>query len=150
MLFKTYYCRKYSFTHPYNQIWVFQSLPWPQIQAPRHADCFYKHLWGMGPSQELSEFQRRTVIGCNQSNREISSLLNIALSTVCGIITKWKQLGMTATQPRSGRPRKLTAQGQWMLKRILRRGRQLSAVNGYRPPNLSDLIWRPQTMCPSY
>ncbi|TMZ26484.1 helix-turn-helix domain-containing protein [Klebsiella pneumoniae] len=65
----------------------------------------------MGCSQELSEFKHGTVIGChlcNKSIREISSLLNIPRSTVSGIITKWKQLGTTATQPQSGRPRKIT------------------------------------------
>uniref|UniRef100_A0A3Q2D7V8 Tc1-like transposase DDE domain-containing protein n=1 Tax=Cyprinodon variegatus TaxID=28743 RepID=A0A3Q2D7V8_CYPVA len=84
----------------------------------------------MGRSQELSEFQRGTVIGChlcNKSSREISSLLNIPQSTVSCIIRKWKCLGTTATQPQSGRPRKLTERGQRMLTRIVRRGRQLSA-----------------------
>ncbi len=84
----------------------------------------------MGRSQELSEFQRGTVMGChlcNKSSCEISSLLNIPQSTVSGIITKWKRLGMTATQPRSGRPRKMTERGQRMLRRIVRRSRQLSA-----------------------
>ncbi len=84
----------------------------------------------MGRSQELSEFQRGTVIGChlcNKSSHEVSSLLNIPQSTVSGIITKWKRLGMTATQPRSGRPCKMTERGQRMLRRIVRRGRQLSA-----------------------
>ncbi|CAI9609216.1 unnamed protein product [Staurois parvus] len=64
----------------------------------------------MGRSQELSEFQHGTVIGCrlcNKFNCEISLLLNIPWSTDSGIITKWKQLG-TATQPPSGRPRKMT------------------------------------------
>ena len=45
----------------------------------------------MGHSQEFSEFQHGTVIGChlhNKSIREISSLLNIPQSTVSGIITK--------------------------------------------------------------
>ncbi|CAI9557086.1 unnamed protein product [Staurois parvus] len=45
---------------------------------------------------------------CNKSIREISSLLNIPRSTVSGIITKWKQLGITATQSLSSRPRKMT------------------------------------------
>ncbi|CAI9549767.1 unnamed protein product [Staurois parvus] len=61
----------------------------------------------MGRSQELSEFKRGTVIGCHLSNKsicEVSLLLNIPRSAVSGIITKWKQLGTTATQPRSGRP----------------------------------------------
>ncbi|CAI9585183.1 unnamed protein product [Staurois parvus] len=56
--------------------------------------------------QELSEFKRGTLIGChlcNKSIRDISLLLNIPQSSVSGIITKWKQLGTTATQPRSER-----------------------------------------------
>ncbi|CAI9532586.1 unnamed protein product [Staurois parvus] len=36
---------------------------------------------------------------CIKSICEISLLLNIPRSTVSGIITKWKQLGTTATQP---------------------------------------------------
>ncbi|CAI9598268.1 unnamed protein product [Staurois parvus] len=81
-------------------------------------------------SQELSEFKHGTVMGChlcNKSIHEISLLLNIPWSTVSGIIAKWKQLGTTATQPRSGRPRKMTERGQRMLKHTVRRGRQLSA-----------------------
>ncbi|CAI9563711.1 unnamed protein product, partial [Staurois parvus] len=58
---------------------------------------------------------------------EISLLLNIPQSTVSGIITEWKQLSKTATQARSGRPRKMTERGQCMLKRTVRRSRQLSA-----------------------
>ncbi|CAI9540458.1 unnamed protein product, partial [Staurois parvus] len=84
----------------------------------------------MGRSQELSEFQRGTVIGChlcNKSIHEISLLLNIPQSPVSGIITKWKQLETTATQPRSGNPHKMTEQGQRMLKHTVCRSRQLSA-----------------------
>ncbi|CAI9566510.1 unnamed protein product, partial [Staurois parvus] len=64
---------------------------------------------------------------CNKSIHEISFLLNIPQSTVSGIITKWKQLGTTATQPQRSRPRKMTEWGQHMLKRTVRRSRQLSA-----------------------
>ncbi|CAI9564140.1 unnamed protein product, partial [Staurois parvus] len=64
---------------------------------------------------------------CNKSICEMSLLLNIPQSTVSGIITKWKQLGITATQPRSGRPRKMTERGQRMLKCTVPRSRQLSA-----------------------
>uniref|UniRef100_A0A674MYP6 Transposase Tc1-like domain-containing protein n=1 Tax=Takifugu rubripes TaxID=31033 RepID=A0A674MYP6_TAKRU len=56
-------------------------------------------------------FQRGTVIGChlcNESSREISSILNIPKSTVGFIIRKWTSLGTTATQPGRGRPGKLT------------------------------------------
>ncbi|CAI9548127.1 unnamed protein product [Staurois parvus] len=49
---------------------------------------------------------------CNKSIREISLLLNIPRSTVSGVITKWKQLGTTSTQPQSGRLRKMTEWGQ--------------------------------------
>ncbi|CAI9613723.1 unnamed protein product, partial [Staurois parvus] len=54
-------------------------------------------------------------------------LLDIPWSTVSGIITKWVQLGTTATQPPSGRPRKMTERGQRMLKRTVLRSRQLSS-----------------------
>ncbi|CAI9609498.1 unnamed protein product [Staurois parvus] len=64
---------------------------------------------------------------CNKSICEISLVLNIPRSTVSGIITKWKQLGKTETQPRSGRPRKMAERGQRMLKRTVRRSRQLFA-----------------------
>ncbi|CAI9555676.1 unnamed protein product [Staurois parvus] len=77
----------------------------------------------MGRSQELIEFKCGTVIGChlcNKSRREISLLLNIPRSPVSGIITKWKQLGTTATQPPS-------EQGQRMLKHTVHRRHQLSA-----------------------
>ncbi|CAI9604514.1 unnamed protein product [Staurois parvus] len=80
--------------------------------------------------QELSEFKRGTVTGCHLCNKsicDISLLLNIPQTTVSGIKIKWKQLGTTATQPRSSRPRKVTEWGQHMLKRTVRRSRQLSA-----------------------
>ncbi|CAI9590485.1 unnamed protein product [Staurois parvus] len=67
----------------------------------------------MGRPQELSEFKQGTMIGCHLCNKsicEISLLLNIPRSTV-SVITKWKQLGTTATQPQSGRPSKMTEQG---------------------------------------
>ncbi|CAI9603529.1 unnamed protein product [Staurois parvus] len=72
----------------------------------------------MGRSQELSEFTHGTVIGCHLCNKfihEISLLLNIPQSTVSDIIIKWKQLGTTATQPQSGRPRKMTEGWPWPL-----------------------------------
>ncbi|CAI9601109.1 unnamed protein product [Staurois parvus] len=84
----------------------------------------------MGRSQELSDSKRGPVIGGhlgNKSIRDISWLLNIPRSTVSGIITKWKQLGTTATQPPSGRPRHMTGRGQRMLKRTVHRSHQLSA-----------------------
>ncbi|CAI9618021.1 unnamed protein product, partial [Staurois parvus] len=84
----------------------------------------------MGRSQELSDSKRGPVIGGhlgNKSIRDISWLLNIPRSTVSGIITKWKQLGTTATQLPSGRPRHMTGRGQRMLKLTVRRSRQLSA-----------------------
>ncbi|CAI9533970.1 unnamed protein product [Staurois parvus] len=64
---------------------------------------------------------------CNKSIREMSLLVNIPRLTVYDIITTWKQLGTTATQPQSGRPHKMTERGQHMLKRTMRRSHQLSA-----------------------
>ena len=68
-----------------------------------------------------------SVVLCDKSSREISSLLNIPQSTVSGIRTKWKRLEMTATQPRSGRSHKMMEESQRILRCIVRRGRQLSA-----------------------
>ncbi|CAI9550995.1 unnamed protein product [Staurois parvus] len=64
---------------------------------------------------------------CNKPIHYISLLLNIPRSTVSVIITKWKQLGTTATQPQSGRPCKITERGQRMLKCTASRSRKLSA-----------------------
>ncbi|CAI9616474.1 unnamed protein product [Staurois parvus] len=83
----------------------------------------------MGRSLGLSEFKHGTVICChlcNMSIHEISLLLNIPQSTVSGIIIKWKQLGTTTTQPQSGETHKMTEWAQRMLKRTVRRSRQLS------------------------
>ncbi|CAI9576190.1 unnamed protein product, partial [Staurois parvus] len=99
----------------------------------------------MGRSQELSEFMRGTMIGChlcNKSIHEISLLLNIPRSTVCGIIIKWKQLETTATQPQS-------ELGQRMLNRIVNRSRQLSAElhrMGFHAKQLHPSLTSPSAM----
>ncbi|CAI9574696.1 unnamed protein product, partial [Staurois parvus] len=98
---------------PNRWIQVFQSPPWPQVYKIKHLGmqtASTNICERMGRSQELSEFKRGTMIGCHLCNKsicEISLLLNIPRSAVSGIITKWKQLGATATQPRSGRPDKI-------------------------------------------
>ncbi|CAI9562107.1 unnamed protein product, partial [Staurois parvus] len=77
----------------------------------------------MGCFQELSEFKHGTVIGChlcNKSIHEIFLLLNIPQSVASDFKTKWKQLGTTATQPRS-------EQGHCTLKCKVHRSHQLSA-----------------------
>ncbi|CAI9533840.1 unnamed protein product, partial [Staurois parvus] len=90
---------------PNDWIQVFQSPPWPQvykIQPLGMQTASTNICERMGRSQELSEFKRGTVIGChlcNKSIRLISLLLNIPQSTVSVIITKWKQVGATVTQP---------------------------------------------------
>ncbi|CAI9610390.1 unnamed protein product, partial [Staurois parvus] len=74
----------------------------------------------------------------NKSICEISLLLNISQSTVSGIITKWKQLGTTATQPLSGRPCKMTERGQRKLKCAeVRRSCQLSILK-----HLQNVVFR--------
>ncbi|CAI9533164.1 unnamed protein product, partial [Staurois parvus] len=103
----TLYCPKYWDTPPNHWIQVFYHLHGHLGKQTASTNICER----MGRSQELSEFKRGTVIGChlcNKSIRDISLLLNIPRSTVSGIIIKWKQLGTTATQPRSGRPHKMT------------------------------------------
>ncbi|CAI9576291.1 unnamed protein product, partial [Staurois parvus] len=117
----TLFCQKYWDTPPNHWIQVFQSPPWPQVYKIKHLGmqtASTNICERMGRSEELGEFKRDTVIGCHLCNKsicEISLLLNIPRSTISGIITKWKQLGATATQPLSGRPCKMTERGQRML-----------------------------------
>ncbi|CAI9587427.1 unnamed protein product, partial [Staurois parvus] len=98
----TLYCLKYWSTPSNHWIQVFQSPPWPQVYKIKHLGiqtASTNICERMGCSQELSEFSHDAVIGCHQSICEISLQLNIPRSTVSGIITKWKQLETTATQP---------------------------------------------------
>ncbi|CAI9624495.1 unnamed protein product [Staurois parvus] len=60
-------------------------------------------------SQEFSKFKRGTVIGFHVCNKSIKSMK--FPTKYSSSITKWKQLGTTTTQPRSGRPRKTTDWG---------------------------------------
>ena len=65
----------------------------------------------MARTEELSDFQRGTIIGCHLSNNQfvkISALLELPRSTVSAVIVKWKRLGATTALPQSGRPHKLT------------------------------------------
>ena len=109
---------------------MFQSLPWPQVYKSKHLGMqtvSTNICERMGRSQELSEFQRGTVVGChlcNKSRREISSLLNIPVN--CQWYYNTVEV-TTGTQPLSGRPHKMMEWGQQMLRHIVRRGRQLSA-----------------------
>ncbi|XP_026214729.1 aminoacyl tRNA synthase complex-interacting multifunctional protein 1-like [Anabas testudineus] len=75
----------------------------------------------MGRGEELSDFQRGTVVGCHLSEktvREISALLNLPRSTVSSVILKWKRGGITTALPRSGRPHKLKEEDRQVLERV--------------------------------
>ncbi|XP_029364494.1 aminoacyl tRNA synthase complex-interacting multifunctional protein 1-like [Echeneis naucrates] len=75
----------------------------------------------MGRSEELSDFQRGTVVGCHlckKSVREISALLSLPRSTVSSVILKWKRGGITTALPRSGRPHKLNEGDRQVLERV--------------------------------
>ncbi|XP_034144669.1 uncharacterized protein LOC109614805 isoform X2 [Esox lucius] len=85
----------------------------------------------MTRTKELSDFQRGTVIGCHlskQSVRQISALLELPRSTVSAVIVKWKRLGATTAQPRSGRPHKLTERDRRVLNRVARKTRRSSVA----------------------
>uniref|UniRef100_A0A8C5P9B6 Transposase Tc1-like domain-containing protein n=1 Tax=Leptobrachium leishanense TaxID=445787 RepID=A0A8C5P9B6_9ANUR len=84
----------------------------------------------MGKQSDLSAFERGTIVAAQSHGASISKtaeFVKCSRSTVSCIIRTWKCLGTTATQPRSGRPRKLTERSQRMLRCVVRRGRQLSA-----------------------
>lgn len=44
---------------------------------------------------------------CNKSNCEIFLIINVWQSTVSGMLTKWKRLGMAVTESGSDRPHKM-------------------------------------------
>ena len=84
----------------------------------------------MALTEELSGFQRGTVIGCHLSNKSvhhISALLELPQSTVSAVIMKWKRLGATTAQPRSGRPYKLRERDLRVLKWVPHKN-ELSSV----------------------
>jgi hypothetical protein len=56
----------------------------------------------MARTEELSDIQRGTVMGCQLSNKSVptfSALLELPWSTVSAVIVKWKRLGATTAQP---------------------------------------------------
>lgn len=76
---------------------------------------------GMGRGEELSDFQRGTVVGCHLSKktvREISAMLGLPRSTVGSVILKWKRGGITTALPRSGRPHKLREEDRQVLEKV--------------------------------
>ena len=95
----------------------------------------------MACSDELSDFRRGTVIGCHLSNKSvcrISALLELPRSTVGVVIVKWKHLGATVAQLRSGRPHKLTEWERRVLKRVARKHR-LSLVTEFQTASGSNV-----------
>ncbi|KAM7009283.1 aminoacyl tRNA synthase complex-interacting multifunctional protein 1-like [Tautogolabrus adspersus] len=75
----------------------------------------------MGRREELSDFQRGTIVGCHmckKSVREISALLKLPRSTVSAVILKWKRGGITTALPRSGRPHKLKEEDRQVLEKV--------------------------------
>ena len=86
----------------------------------------------MGHNEELGDFQRGTVMGYHlskKSSRQISALLELPRSTVSAVIVKWKCLGPTTAQPRSGRPHKLTERDRRVLKRVARKNLSVISYN---------------------
>ncbi|XP_067354720.1 aminoacyl tRNA synthase complex-interacting multifunctional protein 1-like isoform X2 [Channa argus] len=91
-----------------------------ELQAMGFLVSTYKTK-GMGRGEELSDFQRGTVVGChlcNKSVREIAALLNLPRSTVSSVILKWKRGGITTALPRSGRPHKLKEEDRQALEKV--------------------------------
>ena len=84
----------------------------------------------MARTEELSDFQRGTVIGCHLSKKlvcHISALLELSRSIVSAVIVKWKLLGETTAQPQSGTSHNLTERDRRVLKCAARKNR-LSSV----------------------
>jgi transposase len=99
----------------------------------------------MDRSGELSDFERRLVIGCHiskKSARDIATLLNFPKSAVGDVIVKWKYEGITTTKSRPGRPRLMTDRDSRALKKVVRETRQTSSETITRE-------FRSATNCPA-
>jgi hypothetical protein len=85
-------------------------VTYPNVEKVKGSEYFPKVLYiqkYMDTPEELSDFQHGTVIGCHLL-QQVSALIEPSRSTVSAVIVKWKRLGATTAQPRSGRPHKLT------------------------------------------
>jgi hypothetical protein len=68
--------------------------------------------WSYWRAQWLSTWHRHRIPPFPQVSSKISALLELPRSTLSAVIVKWKRLGATTSQPRSGRPHKLTERGK--------------------------------------
>jgi hypothetical protein len=85
--------------------------------------------WPYWRAQWLSTWRRHRMPPFQQvslSKKLISGLIELPRSTVSAVIVNWKHQGATTTQPRSGRPHKLTEWYCEVLKHIARKN--LSSV----------------------
>jgi transposase len=99
----------------------------------------------VGRSGELSDFERRLVIGCHiskKSVKDIATLLKLPKSTVGDVIVKWKREDTTTTKPRPGRPRLVTDRDRRALKKVVCETRQTSSETIARE-------FRSATNCPA-
>ncbi|MEQ2219835.1 hypothetical protein XENOCAPTIV_025186 [Xenoophorus captivus] len=91
---------------------VFLSLPGPQVCEIQHLDIQAASISiceRMSYSLQLSEFQHGTVIRCYLSYKSVYKIFSWQnIPAASGIIMKWKQTGMTGTQPQSEGPCKIT------------------------------------------
>lgn len=79
---------------------MYQSLPWPELDnmnAPKYADCFSKHLWKNESFVDAQCIQAWCHDGCHLCNKWIFGvyILNIPWSTVLSIIKKKKKVETT-------------------------------------------------------
>lgn len=85
----------------------------------------------MSKSNELSEFDRGSIVGCHlcgKSVREIADILQKPKSTVSDVIVNWKRRGMETAEKRAGRPKKLGERSRRTLKRVVKQNRKSSLL----------------------
>ncbi|XP_040177695.1 uncharacterized protein LOC120909941 [Rana temporaria] len=81
-------------------------------------------------SKEISEDLRKQVVEAHNSGKgykKIAKNLEMNLSTVKGIISKWKKFSTVATLPRSGRPTKISAQARNTILKHIRDNTRVTA-----------------------
>ncbi|XP_077323419.1 uncharacterized protein LOC143957139 [Lithobates pipiens] len=86
--------------------------------------------FGIVRSKEISEDLRKQVVEAHKGGKgykKISKDLDIKLSTVKGIISKWRKFSTVVTLPRSGRPTKISAQARNTILKHMRDNTRVTA-----------------------
>ncbi|KAG2456550.1 TCB1 transposase, partial [Polypterus senegalus] len=96
----------------------------------------------MPRTKELSEELRLRIVNLHKGGKGykvISKILDIHQSTVMQVIYKWRQFGIVATPPRSGRPAKMTPRAQCKVSNEVKKNPRVTAKDLKKSLELANI-----------